>query len=144
MSEIQPILDDIRDELGTDIYYVYRDERHFLLESLAVAVATACLIEYVKGLLAPRELGERHRQHLKEFVQEVRGGDMISIKAEMDALDKEARALLKAAPSEITAEREKAAIENLQTALIQFGMPSTQAEVHSKSVAALVKTHLNM
>ena len=142
MSEIQPLLDDVRDELGTDIYYVYKDERHFLLESIAVAIATACLVEYVKGLLDPRGMGESHRQYLKELVEQVRGGNMISIKAEMDALDKEADALMKAARPEIAAEREKAAIENLQAALIQIGVPSTQAELHSKGVAALVKGHL--
>jgi hypothetical protein len=143
MNDIQPLVDEIRDELSTDVYYAYKDKRHFFLEALATAVATACLIEYVKGLVNPRDIGEKHRGYLKDLVERLREGDMISIKAEMDTLDKTANDLMKSAPSQLTPANEKAALESLQAALVQIGMPAVQAELHSQSIAQLVRAHVN-
>lgn len=143
MSQFQNVLEEIRDELSTDIYYIYKDKRHFLLEAIAAAVAMACLIEYFKGLLGPKEIGEAHRQYVKEFVDLVRNDKIISIKAEMDVLEQEAIELGTVACSNLTDENEKAAIQQLEVALKQIGMPSVQAETHSKNIAALVKEHFN-
>ena len=143
MNDIQPLVDGIRDELSTDVYYAYKDKRHFFLEALATAVATACLIEYVKGLLDPRGLGEKHREYLKDLVELLRDEDMISIRAEMDTLDKTANDLMKSASNQLTPANEKAALESLQTALVQIGMPATQAELHSQNIAQLVRGHVN-
>lgn len=143
MNNIQPLVDGIRDELSTDVYYVYKDKRHFFLEALVTAVATACLIDYVKGLLNPRGAGEKHREYLKELVERLRHEDMISIKAEMHALDTTANELMKSVGPHMTPANEKAALESLQSALVQIGMPAVQAELHSQNIALLVKDHVN-
>lgn len=143
MNDIQPLLDGIRDELSTDVYYVYKDKRHFFLEALATAVATAVLIDYVKGLLDPRGAGEKHREYLKQLVERLRHEDMISIKAEMQALETTASDLMKSVPPNMTPAKEKAALESLQSALVEIGMPAVQAELHSQNIALLVKEHVN-
>jgi hypothetical protein len=143
MHQVQSLLDEIRDELSTDVYYIYTDKRYFLLETIAVSLATACLLEYFKGLLGPREAGEAHRQYIRDFVGLVRNDDVISIKAEMEVLEKQASVILRTARPDATDEREKIAVESLKAALTQMGMPSTQAEVHSENIAALVKDYLN-
>lgn len=141
MDQTQPLLDDIRDELSTDIYYIYEDERHFLLETVAGAIAMACLIDYVKGLLSPKELGEQHHQYLKEFVERTRKNEIISIKSEMDRLENETRELTLPPLLELTEERETTAIEGLRNALEQMGMPVERAKLHAQNIAASVRSY---
>jgi hypothetical protein len=143
VNEIQPLVDGIRDELSTEVYYVYKDKRHFFLEAFATAVATACLIEYVKGLVDPHGLGEKHREYLKDLAERLRAEDMISIRAEMDMLDKTANELMQSVHPQSTSANERAALESLKTALAQIGMPAVQAELHSQNIAQLVRDHVN-
>ena len=135
---LEGLLQSVEGVLGIDAYRIYPNSQRLIAEAVLVSVAAACIGQFLKGLIDFEKLGSATRQHLDELIRRWRQREAIDAFA--DAHDP--RALLDEAlrhlPRAIQEHQKREALEALQAALEEFGLPRKRAEERARAIAQLV------
>lgn len=136
---------EILEELGSDVYVVYPDdERHLIAEAILLSIASACIAEFLKGLVDFKALGEATRHKLGELCSSFRHKDQRKLERYQDSGEiEELLVLIKSSPGRLSGKSLADAEQNLADALRQLGMDEERAAQHSRAVATIISSTLN-
>ena len=132
--EAKPVVDAIRDELGVDAYHLYEDERHSITLEILRAIATACGLEFIKGVTGFKDLGEQARREAIELIQRWRRRQDLEEFARSERIDVVLAEALATLPSPCSAEQRCAGREGLEAALREFGLNGDDAKAHAQRI----------
>jgi hypothetical protein len=134
----KPIVDAIRDELGIDAYHLYEEERYSITAEILRAIATACGLEFIKGLTGFKGMGEQMREEAHELIRRWRAREDLTEFARSERIDMITAEALAALPPTVTHEKRQAARASLEAALIQFGLSGDDAKSHAHQIEDIV------
>ena len=69
MDWASTVIEEVEQELGIDAYHIYPGSRRMIPDAVAWGVAAACIIEFIKGMVDFKRLGEGTRFQLDELVR---------------------------------------------------------------------------
>ena len=131
--EAKPVVDAIRDELGVDAYHLYEDERHSITLEILRAIATACGLDFIKGVTGSRIWGQAGREAI-ELIQRWRRRQDLEEFARSERIDVVLAEALATLPSPCSAEQRCAGREGLEAALREFGLNGDDAKAHAQRI----------
>lgn len=69
-KDTDALIDSIRESVGLDIYGLFEgaEKKRLVVETMLVAIRTGLVLEYLKGFLRPKEVGEQRSKSLGAFV----------------------------------------------------------------------------
>jgi broad specificity phosphatase PhoE len=145
------LIEQIEDELGIDVYYVYGGGRHFAVPAVVLAFLGGLLSAYLLAFLGVEDAAKSHRKALLAFLKRLREGEAGSAEAEARARqEKEQAARLadQAAPpggsaSIGTDERRARARRAMEEILLASEVPPAAASAHAAAIAALIEAYLD-
>lgn len=141
MADPFDVLQETRDALGIEPYRIYPRSRRLIPEAVLWGFASACILEFVKGLVDFKKLGEASRAKVEQCLRAWRAPEtfeQLVADSPPDALATSALALLPASLDEAAITR---ATQDLSAALQGFGIPSTAAAECADRIAKAVKTY---
>ncbi len=138
MEQSMRIIDQVTDELGLDAYHIYPDSRRLIPDAVLWAVASACVIEFLKSFLDLKTLGEQARKQLLELTRRWRERDDLEGYLKTEGLDASVRLALEAARPRLTETEENEAVRALEGSLVQFGIDKHAAHEHAARIARIV------
>lgn len=129
--------------MGTDLQYVYGDERHFPDPGITEGILLGLLGVYIASLLGIEDIAEDHRKQLVALVKKlhrnkVKPDDIANIKDDVNTLFDERNQI----DDEISETNEFKAIEQGTAALCDMGVPPKRAEKLSPKISATVRDSL--
>jgi len=132
------IIDQVQTEMGLDAYHIYPDSRRFIPETVLWGIAAACVIEFIKGIIDFKSLGEQARGKLDELVTRWKKKEDF----ERFVTDKELKSIVAKAidklPAKMTDADEAQARDRLAKALLEFGLPADAANSKAASISVLL------
>ena len=97
-EEVETLIDAVRTGVGLDVYVFDEDHdtKHLLPDALIVAIITALVVEFFKGLLHPKETGEAANDMLRWIASRMRREaepDLTELESSLRRYIQEAKAL---------------------------------------------------
>ena len=141
MKDIYSLLDGVRSELQLDVYALYREDetKHALGEEIFAAIIAGIVVEYLKGLFRPEEMGKEHLGKFKEWFAKLKQGQQNPFTAEAAAKAALDRALKKKFDEDDHQRAQSLLALELQAA----GVPKDTAENVATKVSRQMQAHLN-
>jgi len=136
------LLQEVADQLGLDVYYVYPDSRHFIPETVVLAVATACVIEFLKGFFDFNGLGKASREAVLDLARRWRSNQDLEPLIQTLDLQGLASEVLEVSPSSASAADLDKGQASLTQALSEFGMDQNLANEHAQAIRAVMEKAL--
>jgi hypothetical protein len=133
------LIGSIIDELGIDVYHIYPTSKRLIPETVIWAIASACLIEFLKGLGGFNNLGQQTRAKLDEFLRRWRTRDSFEPYIQTLNLQKPIadgmHAIRQVPPASNDFEKAR---KSLEDSLIEFGLHSSDAHEHAIRISELI------
>ena len=133
------LIAEVGDEIGIEAYRIYPNSRRLIPEPVLWGIASACVIEFVKGLVDFKGLGEATKSRLLELSRRFRERDSLESFVEHNDLTEPIRLALSALPKKITDEDYEKGRGELEAALRLFGLPSASAQAHAAAIAEHIR-----
>lgn len=131
VRKVETLVSEVRDGIGLDIYGLFDGDetRYLLMETIVTTIIVGLVLEYLKGLLRPKEVGEQRSKSL---------GALVGMKKHEALLDDialrkqltEALELLRNAPEG----DQREAFESFRADLVNAGVAVATADVIAKVI----------
>lgn len=135
--DIDSLLEEIEDELSTDVWYLYGGGRHFAVETLVLQFAASLFLAYAAAFVGVEEIAQRNRKQFLSWLRGVRNEQRAPDTAASPPPAAEAMALLQQAGSS-GGDREGAEAE-VARLLMDSGMPEALARQHASGIAQVIQ-----
>jgi hypothetical protein len=132
------MIDSVQNEIGLDAYHIYPTSRRSIPDAVLWGFASACLLEFIKGFVDFKSLGESIRSRLEGLLQHWRDKRDFEEYVRSEGLDKAVYAAVDAIPRTITPTQRSAAIKRLEDALVEVGLQREMAFEHAARIAEVV------
>jgi len=141
MMDAQGIVDQVQSEIGLDAYHIYPDSRRFIPEVVLWGIASACVIEFVKGFVDFKKLGEDARSKLNELLRRWKQKDDFEKFVESEYLEVIVYRAIETIPPRLSDAKIDAAREELVLALVEFGLSHDAARRQAGKISEVVLTN---
>ena len=139
MNTDDALIGAIVDELGLDVYHLYPDSKRLIPDTVIWGIASACLIEFLKGLGGFNTLGQQAKDKLNELLRRWRTRDafepFIQTLNLQEPIANELQDIRKTPP---LSDKFEQARQSLVDAFIQFGLNRDDANEHAVRISELV------
>lgn len=132
------MIDSVRDEIGLDAYHIYPTSRRSIPDTVLWGFASACVLEFIKGFVDFKSLGEAVRSRLDGLLQHWRNKQDFEDYVRSEGLDKAVYAAVEAIPHIVTPTQRSAATKRLEDALVGLGLQRETASEHAARIADVV------
>jgi hypothetical protein len=136
------LLNDIRDELGTDVYYFYPDTRHQIPDTVIWGFVSACILEFLKGFIDLNGLGKTTREAARELLKRWRSRQEPEPWIQTLNLHDVIAEALQQPPTPVSAADLSKGEAALRQALCDLGMEPHVAAEHAKAISSLMERTL--
>lgn len=141
MAKLEQLRSEILEELGTDVYNVYDEERHLIPDAVLISVASALIAQFLIGLIDPKQVGAATREKIEQLLNSVKQKKdlgRVSPDKELDNLLNYAKSNPEHLGPKQLAEGERNLLQGMKT----LGMSERVASEHAKSISALIESGL--
>jgi len=128
----------VEEQINLDAYHMYPDSKRLIPEMVVWGFASACLLEFVKGLVDFNQLGKGIRTKVEGLLKAWREKHDFEDYLKSEGIEAAVLATIEACPSEITAAQRQDAVERVASALIDLGLPAKKARQHAEQVAKAI------
>lgn len=137
---IDELIDSVREGVALDIYGIFEGEekKRLLGETMIATIVTGLILEYLKGFLRPKEVGEERSRSLGSLVGAAKNEklpDQTSLKGQLSST----LAQLKSA----TASEKALALSSFALDLVDAGIPSATAKTLAQVISDAVASQLS-
>jgi hypothetical protein len=132
------IVESVREEIGLDAYHMYPGSRRAIPDAVLWGFASACLLEFVKGFVDFKSLGEAIRGQLEGLLRHWRDEQDFEDYVRSEGLDRAVLAATAAIPGQITSVQRSSGIRALEDALVEIGLPRETASKHANRIDEIV------
>lgn len=137
-TDATELIESVRDEIGLDAYHIYPTSKRAIPDAVLWGFASACMLEFIKGFVDFKSLGEAIRSRLEGLLQHWRDKHDFEEYVRSEGLDKAVLTAADAIPRTITPAQRTAAVKTLEDALVEVGLPRDTASKHAARIGDIV------
>jgi hypothetical protein len=137
-EKLERLLNEVADELGHDVYYVYPDSKRLIPDAVMWAVVVACIVQFLKGFVDFERLGESARTAIAELLDRWRSKKDLEPWIQGADLHRLVLEAFESRPASVTDADLDRGQACLKQALPEFGMDENLAEEHARAIRALM------
>jgi hypothetical protein len=138
MRDGQELVTQVQNKIGLDAYHIYPDSRRFIPEAVLWGIASACVIEFIKGFVDFKLVGESAKRTLLELSSRFRRKDSFEDFVQQHDIKDITLHIIAVLPPTISDRAYDDGLRELETALIQFGLRPVPAKARATEIAKLI------
>lgn len=138
MRDGQELITQVQNKIGLDAYHIYPDSRHFIPEAVLWGIASGCVIEFVKGFVDFKLIGESAKRTLLELSTRFRRKDSFEDFIKQHDITVSILHIIAVLPPTISNQDYDNGLRTLEAALIEFGLQPIPAKSRAAEIAKLI------
>lgn len=143
MPSATELVENVRHKIGIDAYRYYSDSKHAITETVLVGIATACILQYLRGYVDFEKIGKQNSARVKAMIENWRKRSGLERVSDKKLIRASMAAALEMIPPIPTPDERASATTLLEEALREFGLPEKLAHERAKEIDALVQDHIS-
>jgi hypothetical protein len=140
VADAADMIASVCDEIGLDAYHIYPSSKRSIPDAVLWGFASACLLEFVKGFVDFKSLGEAVRSKLDGLLQHWRDKEDFEDYLKSEGIERAVLVAVEAIPKTISTSQRMLALKNLEDALVEIGLSREAAGKHAARIDEIVAT----